>query len=143
MEGLDVCCWNSKPLRCLWPDQEFSAIDRSRPVVVVFCLFLQKQILAHRYIPIGYSPPVMKERARVMMLPLCPLWYHDVSFPPSVDLMLHSTPTFHLSQCPFIQMIYTDITLLPIYVNTDLARLHSMIFTSRSHCTGDRRAAWS
>jgi hypothetical protein len=46
--------------------------------------------------------------------------------------MLHSKPTFHLSQCPFIQMIYTDITLLPIYVNTDLARLHSMIFTSPS-----------
>jgi uncharacterized membrane protein len=51
-------------------------------------------------------------------------------FSPSVDPVVNSAPPFFLSQCLFIQMIDTDFTLLPIYANTDLARLHAMIFTS-------------
>jgi hypothetical protein len=53
-----------------------------------FYLFLQKQQPAQRYIPIGYFPPGIKESTcDCMILPSCPLWYHDVSFPPLVDVV--------------------------------------------------------
>jgi hypothetical protein len=51
-----------------------------------FCLFLQKQKLAQRYVPIRYSLVVIK-KARVMMLVSCSLWRHDVSFSLSVDVI--------------------------------------------------------
>jgi len=57
----------------------------------VFYLFLQKQKLAQRYIPIVY--PLAIKKLRVMMLLSCPLWCHDVSCSPSVDLVLHLAPT--------------------------------------------------
>jgi hypothetical protein len=31
-------------------------------------------------------------------------------------------PGFHLCQCPFLQMIDTDMTLLPDFIKLDLAR---------------------
>jgi len=46
-----------------------------------FYLFLQKQKLSYCYIPIGYRPPVMKERACVMMLPSCSFQQHEVFSP--------------------------------------------------------------
>ena len=41
---------------------------------------------------------------------------HDVSFPASVDMVLHVAPTSPPAQCQFIQVIDTDITLLPNYI---------------------------
>ena len=46
-----------------------------------FYLFLQEQQIAYRHIHIGYPRGRLK-KARVTMLLTCPLWYHDVSFPP-------------------------------------------------------------
>jgi hypothetical protein len=43
--------------------------------------------------------------------------------------VLESLP-FQLSQCPWIQKLTTDITLLPDYNKLDLARSHASILTS-------------
>jgi hypothetical protein len=99
-----------------------------------FYLFLQKQQLAYRHIPIaraiGYHRGRLK-KARVMMLLSCPLWYHDVSFfPLGLTWCCAKHSPLHQPQCQFIQMTDTDVTLLPNCNNMDLARSRVVILTS-------------
>ena len=56
-----------------------------------------------------------------MMLLPCPLWYHDDSFFHfGLTCCCTQQPPLHQSQCPFIHMTDSDITLLPNYNNMDL-----------------------
>ena len=82
----------------------------------VFYLFLQKQQLAHRYIPAGYLPLVIKESTcddatimslMAMMFLLSPL----------VDLVLHSAPT-------------SPLLSVPIFTNDRHLILHSFLTTT-------------
>jgi hypothetical protein len=50
--------------------------------------------------------------------------------PLTQDLPVPKSSLFLLSQCPFLQVIDTDITYLLNYIKLDLARLHAMILTS-------------
>ena len=72
-----------------------------------------------------------RRKTRVMMLPSCPLKYHDVSLSP-VRLTWCCTKhaPLYQPQCIFIQPTDTDVTLLPNYNNMDLACSHVMIHTS-------------
>ncbi len=54
----------------------------------VFYLFLQTRKINPTLYTYWVLPLVIKKE-RVMMLLSCSLWYHDVSFPPSFDMVLH------------------------------------------------------
>ena len=61
--------------------------------------------------------PLVRKEACVVVLLSCSLWRHDVSFSPSVDMVLHLAHTpLHNSQCLSVQMIDTDVTLPPNYL---------------------------
>ena len=95
-----------------------------------FYLFLQKQQPAHRYIPIGYFPPGIKESTCDDATIKCLMVLRWFSPPFGWRGGALSTSPFNHPQCPFTQMTDTDVTFLPNYHNMDPARLYVMILTS-------------
>jgi hypothetical protein len=82
-------------------------------MMMIFYFFLEKQKIAYHYLPVWVHLREIEGKTRVMMLLSCSLWYHDASVPrccPKHALLHHP-------QCPFIQMIDTDVTLLLDYTN--------------------------
>jgi hypothetical protein len=103
-----------------------------------FYLFLQKQQPTHRYVPIGYVSPGIKESTcdDATIMSLMVLWWSFYPFDWRGGAL--STSPFNHLQCPFIQMIDTDVTFLPKYHNMDPARLYVMILTSPPSLTLSR-----
>jgi hypothetical protein len=50
-------------------------------MMMIFYLFLQKQKIAYRYVPVWVHLREIEEEIRVMMLLSCSLWYHDACVP--------------------------------------------------------------
>jgi hypothetical protein len=48
-------------------------------MMINFFLFLHKQKIADRYIPVWVHLREIEEKTRLMMLLSCSLWYHDAS----------------------------------------------------------------
>jgi hypothetical protein len=67
------------------------------------------------------------------MLLSCPLWYHDAPFPFRLTWCCTKHAPFHQPQCPFIQMIDSDATLLPLKFSSPLEHCIPDGFRPRGH----------